>query len=84
VRFHAAQSIVVFGGLQIISIIFGRLFFAGFWYGGFGFSSLGGLLFEVLELLAFALWIVLMVKAYQGQRFRVPVAAGLAERFAGK
>src|SRR5579862_493882 len=76
VRFHAAQSIVVFGGLQIIYIVLGRILSTSFWYGGFGFFSLAGLLLGVLELAAFVLWIVLMVKASQGQRFKVPVAAG--------
>jgi uncharacterized membrane protein len=84
VRFHAAQSMVVFGGLQVIYFILGRIFFAGFYYGGFGFFSMAGLLFGVLELLGFVLWILLMVKAYQGVRFRVPVAAEIAQSFAGK
>jgi uncharacterized membrane protein len=29
-------------------------------------------------------WIVLMVMAYQGKRFEVPVAAGIAKSLAGK
>ena len=34
VRFHAAQSIVVFGGLHIIQIILDRIFGFGFLFGG--------------------------------------------------
>jgi uncharacterized membrane protein len=38
----------------------------------------------LVNLAAFVLWIVLMIKAYQGQRFEVPIAAGLANSFASK
>ena len=84
VRFHAAQSIVVFGGLHIIYIVFAMLFISSFWAGGLGFFSFSGLLFNLLRLAAVVLWIVLMVKAYQHERFRVPIAADLAESLATK
>ena len=43
VRFHAAQSIVVFGGLHILNIVIGIFFFrAGFMMmGGFGAFGIG-------------------------------------------
>lgn len=82
VRFHAAQSMVVFGGLNVIYYILARIFFTGIGFvGGFG---LGVLLLDAIELLATVLWIVLMVKAYQGERFKVPFAADLAENIAGR
>jgi uncharacterized membrane protein len=84
VRFHAAQSIVVFGGLQIVYIILTRVFFTSFAAAGLGFFSFVGLLFEALRLVALVLWIVLMVKAYQGERFRVPFAAEIAESLVAK
>jgi len=87
VRFHAAQSIVVFGALHILSVALGVMFGVGWLFGRVaGWSSLGAgfLLHVVVRLAGFFLWIVLMVKAYQGERFRVPVAADLAESFAGK
>jgi uncharacterized membrane protein len=37
-----------------------------------------------IDVVAFTLWIFLMVKANQGQRFRIPVAADLAETLFGK
>ncbi len=72
VRFHAMQSIIVFGVLNIIGIVFG-------WIPWFGWviSSLVGLL-------GFVLWIVLMVKAYQGVMYKLPVAGDLAERWLSK
>lgn len=84
VRFHAAQSMVVFGGLHIIYYVLGRLVFAAFWTAGYGLFSFAGLVLEIIDLLAFVLWIVLMVKAYQGERFKVPVAGELAENIAGR
>jgi uncharacterized membrane protein len=87
VRFHAAQSIVVFGGLHILRIVLGMLFGASWLFGGgIGWASfsLGWLLFSLVGLVALVLWIVLMLKAYQGERFKVPIAGDLAESFAGK
>jgi uncharacterized membrane protein len=67
VRFQAAQSIAVFGGLTVIRIVlvFVHGFFVFFWM--------------VIGLLGFVLWIVLMVKAYQHQTWRVPIAADIAD-----
>jgi uncharacterized membrane protein len=86
VRFHAAQSIVVFGGLHVINIVLGIFFVrAGFMMmGGLGAFGLGSALFSLISLLAFVLWILLMVKAYQHEKFEVPIAAGIAKSIAGK
>lgn len=84
VRFHAAQSMVVFGGLNVIYFIISRAFLGGYWPGGLGFYSLIGLMLELAELLGVVLWVVLMVKAYQGVRYRLPFAAEIAENIAGK
>jgi uncharacterized membrane protein len=81
VKFHAAQSIVVFGGLMIIRI---ALAFMSTMIGGvigYGFVTL---ILMAVGLLTFVLWILLMVKAYQHQTFKVPIAAGIAEGIAGK
>jgi uncharacterized membrane protein len=85
VRFHAAQSIVVFGGLHFINIVVGIMFGTGFMMmGGRGGFGLVFALYSLINLVAFVLWIVLMMKAYQGEKFEVPVAAGIAQSFAGK
>jgi uncharacterized membrane protein len=87
VRFHAAQSIVVFGGLHILEFALGMFFgfglFGGFGGGVVGFG-IGTLIYMVLSIGGLILWILLMVKAYQGQRFRVPIAANIAESIFGK
>lgn len=84
VRFHAAQSIVVFGGIHIILFTLGAFFGLSWLTGGYVGFSFGFGLYRLIDLVAFILWILLMIKAYQGQRFRVPVAADLAENIFGK
>jgi uncharacterized membrane protein len=81
VKFQAAQSIVVFGGLTIIRI--GLAVIGGMLGGviGFGVWAMLGVL---IGLVGLVLWILLMVKAYQHENFRVPVAANIADGIAGK
>jgi uncharacterized membrane protein len=84
VRFHAAQSIVVFGGLGVLYFVFGIFFRASFMFmGGFGALGLVALVSGLIWLVGVILWILLMVKAYQGEKFEVPIAAGIAKSFAG-
>jgi len=73
VKFHAAQSIAVFGGLTVIRI--GLLFMSHF---------LGWAIFGLVGLLTLVLWIFLMVKAYQHETVRIPIAADIADSIAGK
>jgi uncharacterized membrane protein len=83
-KFHAAQSIVVFGGLHLLSIILGMFLGVSFFTGGFHFLGPGVLFLHLVNLASLVLWILLMIKAYQGLRFKLPVAADLAESIAGK
>jgi len=80
VRFHAAQSIVVFGALTVIRIGLGIVMGIG----GFVGFGLWALISMVLGLLGVVLWILLMIKAYQHQLYRVPIAAPIADGIAGK
>jgi uncharacterized membrane protein len=95
VRFHAAQSIVTFGGLHLIRLVIGGIFgFGWFWggwggYGDFPGRHFGGFgiaifLFVVIGIVSFVLWIVCMVKAYQGDRYMVPIAGDIAANLAGR
>ncbi len=83
VRFHAAQSIVVFGGLHIISIVLAMFFGFSLLAGGLAGFSMGYAVYGLVNLIGLILWILLMVKAYQGDRFRVPIAADIAEKLFG-
>ena len=68
VRFHAVQSIVVFGALFMLSAI---LQFVAFilWP-----------VIIIINIAGIALWVILMVKAYQGEYFKLPIAGDIAQR----
>ena len=84
VRFHAAQSMVVFGGLHIINIVLGIFFGAGMMFrGGMGTFGMAAALSGLIGLVSLVLWILLMVKAYQHEKFEVPIAGGIAKSFSG-
>ena len=71
VRFHAIQSIYVFGVFTIAFIILGWIPF------------IGGVLAWFISALGFILWIILMFRAYQGTRYKLPWAGDLAEKKLG-
>jgi len=77
VRFHAIQSIVTFGSIMIVSIALSIL----------GLIPFLGVVFDVanwmIGALAFVLWIVLMVKAYKGTKYKLPWAGDFAEKRVG-
>ncbi len=68
IRFHAIQSIIVFGILTLASAVLGRV------------PVMGGFFNAALGVTGFVLWIILMVKAVNGEVFKMPWAGDLAER----
>jgi uncharacterized membrane protein len=84
VRFHAAQSIVVFGALHILLIALGMFFGLGFVAGGWTGFSFAWALHSLVWLGSVVLWIVLMIKAYKGEKFEVPIATNVAQSLLGK
>jgi len=70
VRFHALQSTFLFMGLFVLQAFFGVIPLVG-WFGSFAITPI-----------AVILWIVLMVQAYRGQKFKIPVVGDLAEKYA--
>lgn len=84
VRFHAGQSIAVFGVISILYVVLGQIFVVGVAVGGAVGFGFGSLLLLVLRVGAIGLWILLMVKAYQGQRYKLPLFGDYAESLAGK
>jgi uncharacterized membrane protein len=81
VRFHAAQSIVVFGVLFVASIVL-NFIQAIAAFSDIIWLVLGpvlGLLGLVLWLGGLILWIYLIVRTYQDEDPRIPVAADLAD-----
>lgn len=68
VRFHAMQSMLVFGAACLAFLVCLAVPFLGWILSIFVFYG------------SAALWLVLMFKAYQGERFKLPVAGDIAEQ----
>ena len=71
VKFHAVQSIIIFGVLSLVSASLGWI------------PILGLIIRIVIGILAFVLWIMLMVKASRGERYKIKWAGDYAEKWAG-
>ena len=68
VRFHAMQSIVVFGAYTVAAIVLNVI------------PIIGWVIGWLLGVGAIILWIILMLKAYQGERYMLPWAGNFAEK----
>jgi uncharacterized membrane protein len=77
VLFHAWQSIFTFGILHIASIVLSFVF-------SFFIPHISSIIGYLIGILMLVLWIILMLKSYQGQMYKVPVFGELAEKQVGK
>jgi len=68
VRFHAWQSTLTFLAALLASLLVAS------------FPVVGGLLNAILTIGVVALWILLMVKAFSGERFKLPYVGEIAEQ----
>jgi len=72
VKFHAMQSILVWIVLTVI------------WYALMMIPFIGLMLSPFMFLGILILWVLLMVKAYNGEKFKMPFAGDIAEQQASK
>jgi len=72
VRFHAMQSIYVFGAITVAAIVLGWIPF------------IGDVLAWIIWVIGVVLWIVLMIKAYQGVKYKLPWSGDLAEKWVSR
>ncbi len=70
VKFHALQSVLTFLPLNIIYWILGYMV----WWSGIAY-----VLALFVGIIMFILWIVLMIKAYQGEKFKLPIVGDIAD-----
>jgi len=82
VRFHAAQSLVIFGVLSAVMLASGGASAVAFFVTGPSFRLLQAA-GNVVWLAAVVLWLLLLLRTWRGDTWRVPVVAGLADRIAG-
>ena len=67
VKFHALQSVTVFLGLWLIGLIMGFL------------PVIGILIPLLVPILMLFFWVFLMIKAFKGEKYMVPVAGAFVE-----
>ena len=83
VRFHAWQSILTFLPLTILYYILTSvvwwLFFGAGTYAAVGIWGILGLIGTLIWIVMLILWLVLMYKAYSGEKFLVPIVGAIAE-----
>ncbi len=68
IRFHALQSIVTFGFFHLLVMI----------------PLIGWMVSPLVGLISLATWVYCLVKAYQGEKFLLPVVGELVEKQLGK
>jgi len=92
VRFHALQSVITFLPLTILGWLFGWLGAPKLVYGSYyGYTGPIGVnegipaliyLSWIIWAIMVILWIILMIKAYQGEKSNLPVVGDIAEKHA--
>jgi uncharacterized membrane protein len=84
VKFHAWQSIMTFGVLTLAHLILSRMLIDIGWgnllFPNLGLIRVGLALGWIIGMVMLALWIILMVTAYQGKMWKVPLAGNWAEK----
>lgn len=83
VRFHAAQSLIVFGALTVALLLCGGASAIAFVIATNTFQIVQAF-GNVLWFAAVVLWLFLLVKTWRGENWRVPLAGDLASRLASK
>lgn len=81
VKWHGAQSTVLFLGIGVTYFVISTVLFALAGIGGlFGLGfALVSLLVPLLFLGILALWLFMIVRTYQGKTVRIPIAATVAD-----
>jgi uncharacterized membrane protein len=77
IRFHSWQSIFLTLACIVVDVCLSVIAHLPF----FGFMTLA--LWPLVGLAFFIVWILCLIKAFNGQRFKLPIIGDLAERQAG-
>ena len=80
IRFHAFQSIFYFIACIVVGIGMSIVILTLHMILPYGVAGIFGLLSILLRLAFFIGWIFMVVKAYQGERFMLPVIGPLAQK----
>jgi len=80
VRFHAWQSVLLTIAAFVIDIIFGSIALLTLFLG----TAALAYTFRIISLLWLVLWLVCVIQAMNGKRFRIPLLGSIAEKLAMK
>jgi uncharacterized membrane protein len=83
IRFHAAQSLVLFGALSLLLVGLGTFSALALMVSSQAYQAARALA-DVVWIGAAVLWLVLVVRAWRGETWRVPLVAALADRISAK
>jgi len=72
VRFHALQSLLTFLPLSVLAWLLGWIPFVGW------------VLAALVWILTVILWLILMFKAYRGEKYKLPLVGDIAEKEIGR
>ncbi|MFC1710955.1 DUF4870 domain-containing protein [Patescibacteria group bacterium] len=64
VRFHAMQSLLTFAGLTILTMV----------------PLIGWILAPIVAVVGFILWLILIIKTYQGEKVVLPLVGEIAKK----
>jgi uncharacterized membrane protein len=81
VRFHSFQCLFTAGAVVVIEVVL-MIFMSVLHVVGIGWI-IGMILWPLFWLASLALWLLLVIKAYQHQMFKLPVIGDIAEKQAG-
>ena len=79
VRFHAKQSILVFLPLTVLGVLLSGFFGFGPWLRAPGWFFLWWI-GSITWILVLILWLVLMLKAFKGEKYKLPIVGDIAEK----
>lgn len=80
VRFHGAQSVLLNIALVAVYIVLSILSaILAFGFGGFALFTL---LYSLIGLAALVLWVIMCIKGYNLEHYKLPVIGDMAERWA--
>lgn len=83
VRFHAAQSIILFGGLSVLIALLSVLSVGMLVVSAAAFQA-ARIVVSGVWIASIAIWLVLMFRTFKGETWRVAFVGDLASRLVGK
>lgn len=83
VRFHAAQSLVLFGGLSVLIALLSVVSIGMLVVSSNAFQAARVVVY-VVWVLAVGIWLLLMYRTFKGETWRVPLAGDLAAKIAAR